>query len=487
MGLRYEVWDEPWNTGGFGKRIAKLPVMPGTGTGDVRFLSTGGAGQAEVALAGFDRMNEVVSPTVGSMIRVFDGDSIVAEWLPQRTSKNLVGAAKTAPLSGNNLVSVFDQVINYAREYPNLVSEIQDTIWAGRNILSDPGFEDARVEPEIYEIILDGGTGTFTLTVHGATTVSIVHDAAPLTVELALQGIGTPTINDVLVDETADGFTIEFVDPAVPDADMTWTPSLSGGGGDWELEITQPGRVDTPTSWTKSQYADQSSNPRVHGTYASPPGGFQLVGPTYPTGGPVRTGNSSLRVNGLTRYAGAQQVLNVEPGMTYQASTWVNTSDATEVFKLVIRDVFEKWIAQDESLIDGANTWTNYAIDEDAETATKAQYNTTTNVIDLPTGISVVSGDKLVVRYAANAYADALAPAGDADTLKANYFTALVDGDSTRPEDVGAMRQGQIEIYLVDPDVSTPDSSFSLALRISSATITANMTREALNELGHLK
>ncbi|KKL92189.1 hypothetical protein LCGC14_1887180, partial [marine sediment metagenome] len=55
------------------------------------------------------------------------------------------------------------------------------------------------------------------------------------------------------------------------------------------------------------------------------------------------------------------QVLNVEPGMTYQASTWVNTSDATEVFKLVIRDVFEKWIAQDEALIDGVSTWTNYA------------------------------------------------------------------------------------------------------------------------------
>lgn len=361
MSLRYEVWDEPWNAGGFARRIARLPVMPGTGTGDVRFLSTGGAGQAEVALAQFDRMDEVVGPTVGSMIRVLDGETIVAEWLPQRTPKNLVGAAKTASLSGNNLVSVFDQVVNYAREYPNLVSEIQDTVWAGRNILSDPGFEDARVEPEIYEIKLDGATGgTFTLTVHGATTIAIAYNAVPLTVELALQGIGTPTINDVLVDDTADGYTIEFVDPAVPDADMTWTPSLTGGGGDWELEITQIGRLDAPASWTKSQYADQSSNPRVHGRYASLPGGFQLVGPTYPQNGPVRTGNSSLRVNGLTQYAGIQQVIDVEPGMTYQASIWARTTDATEVFKLVIRDIYEKWIAQDAGLISGADTWTNY-------------------------------------------------------------------------------------------------------------------------------
>jgi hypothetical protein len=40
---------------------------------------------------------------------------------------------------------------------------------------------------------------------------------------------------------------------------------------------------------------------------------------------------------------------------------------------------------------------------------------------------------------------------------------------------------------LVDPDVTGPDGSYDMALRITSATITAAMTREALNELGHLK
>ena len=135
---------------------------------------------------------------------------------------------------------------------------------------------------------------------------------------------------------------------------------------------------------------------------------------------------------------------------------------------------------------EGTATWTNYAIDEAAETTTKAQYNTSTNVIDLPTGLlPIASGDKLIVRYAGNAYAES--GIGDATTQKANYFTALADGDATRPEDVGALRQGQIEIYLVDPDVTGPGGSYELSLRLSSVTITAALTREALNELGHLK
>ncbi len=363
MSLRFEAWTEPWNTGGFARKIAKLPVMPGTGTGDVRLFSTGGSGAAEIALAGFNRIDEVVSADTGSLIRVYDGTTIVAEWLPQRTPKSLVGAAKTAPLTGNNLVSVFDQVVNYAREYPSPVAENQDTIWAGRNILTDGGVEEAAENPETYEIILDGaGSGSFTLTVNGATTSSLQWDASDTTVENALQGIGTPTILDVYVVETSDGWTIEFVSPPVPNAIMTWTPSLSGGGGDHELKRTSIGRVDLPAHWTTSQFADKSSNPHIHGSYASV-GGFLLVGPALPINGPVRTGNSSLRVNGLTRYSGGQQIVDVEPGFRYQATAWVRTGDATEVFKLVMRDIYEVEIGHTQALISAADTYTEYNLD----------------------------------------------------------------------------------------------------------------------------
>ena len=84
---------------------------------------------------------------------------------------------------------------------------------------------------------------------------------------------------------------------------MTWTPSLTGGGGDEELVVTQEGDITEPPSWTRSQFLDGGSNPKLHGTYASD--GFRLSDPG--AGEPARTGTYSMRVNGLTQYAGAQQ------------------------------------------------------------------------------------------------------------------------------------------------------------------------------------
>lgn len=131
---------------------------------------------------------------------------------------------------------------------------------------------------------------------------------------------------------------------------------------------------------------------------------------------------------------------------------------------------------------DGSKVY--YAVNDSAATADEAYYNSADNTVTLPTGYSPSASDILRIRYAANAYGTNAH--GDADRYKSGYFTALSDGDSTRPEDVGALRQGQVEIYLVDP-TSDPGSSYEIALRLSSVTITASLTREALNELGHLK
>ena len=128
---------------------------------------------------------------------------------------------------------------------------------------------------------------------------------------------------------------------------------------------------------------------------------------------------------------------------------------------------------------------TYYAVNATAATADEAYYDVATNVVTLPTGYVPASGDILYIRYAANAYA--VNATGDATRTKSGYFTALADGDSTRPEDVGAVRQGQVEIYLVDPTGADPGDSYAVALRLTSVTVTASMTREPLNELGHLK
>jgi len=89
--------------------------------------------------------------------------------------------------------------------------------------------------------------------------------------------------------------------------------------------------------------------------------------------------------------------------------------------------------------------------------------------LTIPTGVTMEAGDELEVVYAGDAYGP----------MPNTYFVEKPDGANA---DVGALRQGQVEIYIVDP--STP--SFEAAWRLTGVTISADLTREPLTELGHL-
>lgn len=91
-----------------------------------------------------------------------------------------------------------------------------------------------------------------------------------------------------------------------------------------------------------------------------------------------------------------------------------------------------------------------------------------------PTGAKAPAlGDKLEIIYSANAYA------GSMNT----YFKPLEE-PTDRPDSVGALRQGQVEVYIIDPDSGATE--FENAWRLTSATISSDLTREPLAELGHL-
>lgn len=93
--------------------------------------------------------------------------------------------------------------------------------------------------------------------------------------------------------------------------------------------------------------------------------------------------------------------------------------------------------------------------------------------IYFPTGaMAPADGDVLQFVYSANAYS---APMN-------TYFTPLTEPTS-RPDGVGALRQGQVEVYIVDPDNGT---DFENAWRLTGVTISTDLTREPLSELGHL-
>lgn len=79
--------------------------------------------------------------------------------------------------------------------------------------------------------------------------------------------------------------------------------------------------------------------------------------------------------------------------------------------------------------------------------------------------------DVIEVIYAADAYGT---------SASGRYFRSL--SDSNRPDMLGAVRQGQIEVFIVSDD----DTAFNNAWRLTSCSISADLTREPLNELGHL-
>ncbi len=122
-----------------------------------------------------------------------------------------------------------------------------------------------------------------------------------------------------------------------------------------------------------------------------------------------------------------------------------------------------------------AGTAKNVAVEAGASAAADTYvYNSTGHVLYFPTVTNVPAlGDVLAVVYSADAYAAAMN----------NYFIPLTE-ETTRPDAVGALRQGQVEVYIVDPDSSATD--YDNAWRLTGATISTDLTREPLAELGHL-
>ena len=94
--------------------------------------------------------------------------------------------------------------------------------------------------------------------------------------------------------------------------------------------------------------------------------------------------------------------------------------------------------------------------------------------IAIPTDLIMVDGDRLEFIYAADAYGS---------SASGDYFEALDDSSATRPYDIGALRQGQVEVYIMNPNYGL---SYENAWRLTGVTISADLTREPLTELGHL-
>lgn len=440
MALRFEAWTLPWSAS-FERVIADLPAVQGS-SGMVRLSEYGEA--SLILPEDYDRLSEVISDTVGTLIRVYDGTTIVQEFLAERVERSNQDSG-TVTVSGPDLSDVFNRTIVYPYDYPDNPSAFPDHVWGGVNLLSNPGFEDGLGQSDVWELFIDATGGTFALTIDSQTTSAIPYNEDNVDLELAIQALSS--VNDVTVSGngnvevselytsasggtftmTVDGQTtaataynasaativtrlealsnvtdvsvtgagtagdpwvIRWHGPGDPGTFTVDDTSLTGGSATlttaqsanpYVITFFSPTQVSTFTvdgtsltgttktiltetqsaagdagAWTVSQGADQVIEPRVHGTAS-----ISVVTT------PVDTGSYALYVLAETQLGGAQQVVRVEPGGTYQASIRIRSS-GTGPFRFVIRDLYENYIAGNPSEGGGftvtANTWTTVTI-----------------------------------------------------------------------------------------------------------------------------
>lgn len=119
-----------------------------------------------------------------------------------------------------------------------------------------------------------------------------------------------------------------------------------------------------------------------------------------------------------------------------------------------------------------ANTMVNYKVQTGtAAVAAAFVFDELNDKFFFPLSLTVGIGDIVQMIFAADKY-----------TNSANkYFAAL--SATEQPKDVGALRQGQVEVYLYNP---TASGTLNNMWRVTGVTISSDLTREPLAELGHL-
>jgi hypothetical protein len=190
--LRFEAWTLP--TAATFQKITDVPALAGsTGT---RELSSYTDGSLHVP-ADWDGLSLIVSTTVGSLIRVFDGATLVDEFLAERVDQP-VDRPNTITISGTQVNGLVEKLAVYPYNYPNDISTAQDWVWGGPTIIPSLVLADLGNVREVWELWHDATGGSFTLTVDGQITTAIDFSiVSPTVIENRLQTL--TTVNDVTV------------------------------------------------------------------------------------------------------------------------------------------------------------------------------------------------------------------------------------------------------------------------------------------------
>jgi len=226
------------------------------------------------------------------------------------------------------------------------VIKFQDPHVLAAGVMTGNGAGLSPSDSLVVTTILDPAL-TFTLSIQTETTAPIAWNASTTTVSGAIEALNAVTdVTTTGAGSPGSPWKITFVVPEV------LLGPMSGTGVGLTVIQTQTGSDEIIAGWTKSQRADARTVPAYHGTYTI----FRQSSGAEP----VHSGSYSLVVQG-TQYAGAQQIVSVQPGGLYQASGWIYHNGGGQTFRLVIRDIYEEYIASAE-ISPVANTWTQITI-----------------------------------------------------------------------------------------------------------------------------
>ena len=262
MSIWAEVWTRPGDSS-FGRVIDELPS---TSFGLHKGFNIVGDGNATVpdTFSLFDEILKLDTATpansASSLVRYFSDESPstpIFEWIPNLILPSESKDDRTVELTGKEISSILGYARTDAYDWDGTddwVPKFPDWIWGGRNLLTNPGFEENAVVSTIYELYNDATGGTFTLSDGTDTTSAIAYNSSASNLENEIEN-DISAITDVRVSGSgtaSDPWIIEFITPAFGVTLTCNGAGLTGATVGCVITETTDGELD-PRPWTKSQ------------------------------------------------------------------------------------------------------------------------------------------------------------------------------------------------------------------------------------------
>ena len=357
MPFRFVAYTLP-STGAFTKRFDIPVAMPGsTGQQELSDYADGSL----IVPASWSRLDELVSSTTGSLIRVYLGDTVVDEFEAARVSKT-IGRPNTRTVSGPQRNGLAEGIALLPKNYPNHSAGAIHWEYGVQNVMPDLSLGSLGTIREQWEVWHDGTGGTWNIDVAGD-DVDIDFDATADEVEGSALGAGSgiqglTTVDDAIVTGEGsedDPYVITFYAPPIPGT-VTFTDNTTGGTT-FDATQTEAGRLD-PTPITKSKPTDQQGGEEADF------GGYDYPAIEVETSSPLNGDSDySIKVNATSGVPGSQVIVDVVPGQVYSEIAVPVYPESNGNYLIVIRDIYGNLIAEDRVNALTADTWTDLTIE----------------------------------------------------------------------------------------------------------------------------